>query len=68
MNIIHVAFEEPLFLSICGETVQLIAFKTPEHGNIKFGIEAPRSVSIHREEIHLAILKQKADSDALENG
>ncbi len=58
MQIITTPFEEPLLISINGEIVQLIAFKTQEHGNIKFGVEAPRSINIHREEIFHAI-KQK---------
>ena len=60
MNIILLPFEEPLTFSVNGETVQVIAFKTQEHGNIKFGVEAPRSVHVHREEIYHAI-KQKEE-------
>lgn len=63
MNIISIPFEEPLFLTVDGEVVQLIAFKTQEHGNIKFGVQASRSVNIHREEIYHAI-KQKQLAEA----
>lgn len=66
MNIVTVSFEEPLILSIRGEIVHVVAFKTPEHGNIKFGIDASRSVNVHREEIYLAIKKQQAASEALD--
>ena len=66
MNIVTVSFEEPLILSIQGEIVHVVAFKTPEHGNIKFGINASRSVNVHREEIYLAIKKQQAASEALD--
>ena len=59
MNIITLSFEEPLVINIEGELVHVIAFKTPEHGNIKFGINAPRSINVHREEIYLAIQNQK---------
>ena len=60
MNIVTVSFEEPLFIFVDGEVVQLVAFKTQEHGNIKFGIQAPRTVKVHREEIYHAIkLKQE---------
>lgn len=60
MNIVTLSFEEPLVIAINNELVQLVAFKTQEHGNIKFGIEAPRSVNVHREEIYHAIkLKQQ---------
>lgn len=60
MNIVTVSFEEPLVISIKGEIIQLIAFKTPEHGNVKFGVQAPRTINVHREEIYHAIkLKQQ---------
>jgi carbon storage regulator len=59
MNIVHLSFEEPIFLNVNGQNVQLIAFKTQEPGNIKFGVEAPRSVQVHREEIYHAIKKQE---------
>ena len=58
MNIITIPFEEALTVCIDNTVIQIIAFKTPEHGNIKFGVEAPRSIQIHREEIYHAI-KQK---------
>ena len=60
MNIVTISFEETLFISIDSEIVQLVAFKTPEHGNIKFGVKAPRSINVHREEIYHAI-KQKQE-------
>ncbi len=62
MNIITLDFEEPLTLQIAGQTVQLVAFKTPEPGNIKFGIDAPRTVGVHREEIYQAIQHKKEQS------
>ncbi len=58
MQIVTIPFDEPLIVCINGEIVHLVAFKTQEHGNIKFGVEAPRSINIHREEIYFAI-KQK---------
>ena len=65
MNILTIPFDEPLTFCIQGETVQIVAFKTLEHGNIKFGVETPRSVQVHREEIYLAIKqKQRAFDNA----
>ena len=64
MNIIILPFEEPLTFCVDGETVRLVAFKTQEHGNIKFGVEAPRTVKVHREEIYHAI-KQKEEQAQL---
>ncbi|WP_133131397.1 carbon storage regulator [Legionella yabuuchiae] len=58
MRIIQIPFEDPLVINIDGEIVKLVAFKTQEHGNIKFGVNAPRSINVHREEIYHAI-KQK---------
>lgn len=63
MNIININFEEPLTLSIAGQKIQLVAFKTTEPGNIKFGIDAPRTVQIHREEIYQAIQQKKEQHD-----
>ena len=59
MNIVTVGFEEPLIITLNGEMVQLVAFKTQEHGNIKFGIEAPRTTNVHREEIYHAIQQKQ---------
>lgn len=66
MNIITIPFEEPFLISLKnGEIVQIITFKTLEHGNIKFGVQAPRSVQVHREEIYYAI-KQKNEAEVIE--
>ncbi len=59
MNIVQLSFEEPLIISADGELIRIVAFKTQEHGNIKFGIDAPRSVQVHREEIYHAIQQKK---------
>jgi carbon storage regulator len=58
MDIISLDYEEPLIIRIGDTTVKMVAFKTAEHGNIKLGVEAPRSINVHREEIFHAI-KQK---------
>jgi carbon storage regulator len=61
MNIVTIDFEEPLTLLVNNETVRVVAFKTQEHGHIKFGIDAPRSIKVHREEVYLAIKKQEEE-------
>lgn len=58
MDIISLQFEEPLIIRIADTVIKILAFKTQEHGNIKFGVEAPRTINVHREEIFHAI-KQK---------
>ncbi|MGL5741084.1 MAG: carbon storage regulator [Legionella sp.] len=58
MDIISLQFEEPLMIHLGDHIVKILAFKTQEHGNIKFGVDAPRSVNVHREEI-LHAIKQK---------
>jgi carbon storage regulator len=60
MDILNLPFEEPLTIEFRGERVQIVAFKTQEPGNIKFGIKAPRAINVHREEIYEAI-KQKSE-------
>lgn len=54
MEIINIPFEKPLTLVINGQHVDVTLFKTVEHGNIKFGINAPRNLGVDREEIHQA--------------
>ena len=58
MDIVNLSFEQPLTLSIKGETVQIMVFKTLEHGNIKFGVEASHKTSIDREEIRHQKMKK----------
>ncbi len=63
MDIVTIPFEEPLIVCINDVVVRVIAFKTLEHGNVKFGVEAPRAISVHREEIYHAI-KKKLEAEA----
>ncbi len=51
MDIINIEFEESLTIKLNGEKVNLTVFRTDEHGNVKFGVNAPRSMSVDREEI-----------------
>lgn len=59
MNILNVPFEDYLIVDLGHEIVKIIAFKTAEHGNVKFGVEAPRSIKVHREEIYHAIKEKE---------
>lgn len=60
MDILSLQFEEPLMIRINDTYVKILAFKTHEHGNIKFGVEAPRKINVHREEIYHAIQQKKS--------
>ena len=64
MDILMLPFETPLTFTVEGHTIKLIAFKTLEHGNIKFGIDAPRSLKVNREEIYLEQLKKKQEESS----
>ena len=64
MDIFSLSFEEPLIITINEQSIRLVLFKTQENGNIKFGIEAPRSIDVYREEIYQAIQsKQQASHE-----
>jgi carbon storage regulator len=59
MDIISLQYEEPLVLYIKENQIKIVAFKTDDPRIIKFGVEAPRSVNVHREEIFLAIKEKE---------
>lgn len=59
MEILTVEFEHTLIIHLSNQPpVKLVPFLTGEQGNIKFGITAPRSVRVNREEVQ-ALLKEK---------
>ena len=51
MDIVNVEFEKEMKLTVNQQEVLLTCFKTDEHGNIKFGINAPRQIAVNRQEI-----------------
>lgn len=51
MDIVNVEFEKELKLTVNKQEVRLLCFKTDEHGNVKFGVNAPRQVAVNRQEI-----------------
>ncbi|MBA2655446.1 MAG: carbon storage regulator [Tatlockia sp.] len=51
MDIVTINFEEKLVIDIRGQGVTLVAFQTLEPGNVKFGIDAPRSMRVNRQEV-----------------
>lgn len=66
MDIIYLPFEQKLIVELKGEKVEILTFETLEHGNIKFGITAPRTISVHREEIHASIRSKATQQAVLE--
>ena len=55
MEIVTIKYEEPLRIKLNQDYIEIIAFRTLEPGNVKFGINAPRTVTVNREEVNLAI-------------
>ena len=54
MEIRTVAFESDLIITLKdNQKIVITPFKTHEPGNFKLGIEAPKHVSINRQEIYL---------------
>ena len=61
MDIINEDFGKNLIIDYQGKIVKLHIFNI-NNGQVKFGIEAPSGVSIHREEIYELIkAKEKAE-------
>lgn len=52
MEITTVEFERQLVINIKNQKISIIPFLTLEHGNIKFGIDAPRGLAVNREEVY----------------
>lgn len=61
MDIISLSFEDSLMITINDDIVKLTPYRTAEYGNIKFGIQAPRTINVHREEI-FRVIKSKQES------
>lgn len=60
MECINLPVEQPLVITRGAQRITVTAFLTAEPGNIKLGINAPREVSVDREEVHY--LKKRNDS------
>ena len=54
-----VDFEDHALLNINGELVKLTPFKERDPNIIKVGVDAPKSMTVNREEIHLQLLKDQ---------
>ncbi|MCG8492278.1 MAG: carbon storage regulator [Sneathiellales bacterium] len=59
MEILTVDFEDHALLNINGELVKLTPFKERDPNIIKVGVDAPKSMTVNREEIHLQLLKDQ---------
>ena len=52
VDIVNIEFEKEMKLTVKGQTITLTCFRTEEYGNVKFGIDAPRRLSVDRQEIY----------------
>lgn len=52
MDIVFSKFEKEMKIKIGNQEVAITCFETDERSNIKIGIDAPRSVSVNREEVY----------------
>lgn len=56
MDILNINLNEAFIIDFNDKQVRLSVFPVPNDSqNVKFGIEAPRDVSVHREEIYLKL-------------
>jgi carbon storage regulator len=66
MEIRTVAFESELIITLeNNQKVVITPFKTNEPGNFKLGIDAPKHVSINRQEIYLRVGRDSDNKDHL---
>lgn len=52
MEIIHIEFEKNLVIERGNTKITITPFETLTFGTVSLGVEAPKSVSVNREEIH----------------
>lgn|GEM_PF-808834 len=63
MEILSVDFEEHALLHINGELIKITPFKERDPSVIKLGIDAPKTTTVNREEVHQQLLKAKQKGD-----
>ena len=63
MEILSVDFEKHALLRINGELIKITPFKERDPSVIKLGIDAPRTTTVNREEVHKQLLKDKQKGD-----
>lgn len=52
MEILSLDYEQPMSLTIGTSTITFTVFKSPELGVVSIGVDAPRTLSVNREEIY----------------
>lgn len=50
MEVTYIDFESPLILTINNQIVKIVLYASKEISSVQFGIDAPRTISVHREE------------------
>ncbi len=58
-----VDFEDHALLHINGELIKITPFKEHDPSVIKLGIDAPKTTTVNREEVHKQLLKDKQKGD-----
>jgi carbon storage regulator len=61
MEIVNIDFETSLTLDINGERILITPFKERDPNVIKLGIDAPRSITVNREEVQQQLQNQDAE-------
>ncbi|MDP3559168.1 MAG: carbon storage regulator [Legionellaceae bacterium] len=62
MDIYWLNFESSLIIELGEQVVSLTAFRAADPEHIKFGVEAPRSVPVNREEVFYALKAKEAET------
>ncbi len=59
MEILNVTFEDTAIIEIKGIKVGLTPFKERDEGIIKIGVDAPKSLTVNREEIQKQLIASR---------
>ena len=61
MEIVNIDFETALTIEINGEKILVTPFKERDPNVIKLGIDAPRSITVNREEVQQQLQNQESE-------
>lgn len=66
MRIITIPYEENIYIQIGDQKIKIVTFATQEPGNIKFGIDAPKNIKVHREEVYQIIQSKNQKNETID--